>query len=104
MPLDPSQGYPSFKTGFKWPEGRNISGYSNPQVDALFAQGISEIDETKRKQALIQLDGILNDELPHVFLWDLQRIVAVDKRVVGRAETIGPTFIPHYRAAHLWWL
>jgi peptide/nickel transport system substrate-binding protein len=41
-------------------------GYSNPTVDDLIMQGISEIDPAKRQQIYYQLQQIYHDDVPSV--------------------------------------
>ena len=49
-----------FKTG----AGFNPMGYSNPEVDKLADESNVELDTEKRKEMLIEINNIVNDELP----------------------------------------
>lgn len=49
-----------FKTGGDF----NPMGYSNPKVDKLMDESLVELDPEKRKDLLIQINNIVNDELP----------------------------------------
>ena len=49
-----------FKTGGDF----NPMSYSNPQVDKLMDESRVELDAAKRKQLLIDINNIVNDELP----------------------------------------
>jgi len=51
------------------PKRANRGHYSNPEVDALIAEGRRSVDETKRIAAYRRIQEILNQELPYVNLW-----------------------------------
>jgi peptide/nickel transport system substrate-binding protein len=53
-----------FETG-----GSPRIGYSNPQLDALFAKERATFDPAERKQVLTDLFSLLTDEAPAHFLW-----------------------------------
>ena len=58
---DPSEAFHS-RTAVKG--SRNYSSYKNPQVDQLLDQAISTLDVPTRKQLYIQLQAILNEDIP----------------------------------------
>ncbi|MBV9324172.1 MAG: ABC transporter substrate-binding protein [Chloroflexi bacterium] len=62
---------------------QNVTGFSNPQVDELFKQGASEMDETKRKQIYDQIQQIVNQDIPSHYLYALKAFSPVSKKVQG---------------------
>jgi peptide/nickel transport system substrate-binding protein len=62
---------------------QNVTGYSNPQVDELFKQGASELDENKRKQIYDQIQQIVNQDIPSHYLYALKAFSPVSKKVQG---------------------
>jgi peptide/nickel transport system substrate-binding protein len=61
----------------------NSMGYSNKRVDELFAAAAMEIDEGKRKAQFNEIQKILHDELPVIFLADIYYAHLYNKRVKG---------------------
>ena len=61
----------------------NSMGYRNPRVDELFAQAAVEIDEGKRAAQLAEVQKILADELPVIFLVEIAYSHLYNKRVHG---------------------
>jgi peptide/nickel transport system substrate-binding protein len=59
----------------------------NPSYDALLAQARSEADPSKRAAILQQMQQILNEEAPVVFLYQSPDIFGVAKRVKGFTAT-----------------
>lgn len=49
----------------------NVEGYSNPKVDELFAKGARENDPAKRAALYLEVQKILTDEVPVVWLLEL---------------------------------
>ncbi len=77
--VDPDQS--SFWTTDAITNGFNRASYSNPQVDQLFAQALSELDREKRKQLYVEVQNILMDDLPSMMVDFPQALAAVNKRV-----------------------
>jgi peptide/nickel transport system substrate-binding protein len=63
--------------------GKNITLYSNPQVDTLLEQGRAENDAAKRRDMYNKLQAILWDEQPTVFLWHNPELQARSKKIGG---------------------
>lgn len=61
----------------------NSMGYENPRLDSLFEQACQEIDDAKRKELLDEIQVILADELPVIFLVEIAYSHLYDKRVHG---------------------
>jgi len=49
--------------------GRNFVGYSNPEVDRLFAEGRRELDRSKRAAKYARIQEILYDDQPYTWLF-----------------------------------
>jgi peptide/nickel transport system substrate-binding protein len=63
------------------PNGFNYAHYSNPRVDELLIQGRGLTDVAERKRVYTELAQILNDEALWIYLWRLNAIYGVNKRV-----------------------
>ncbi len=61
----------------------NSMGYKNDRVDELFAQAAVEIDTARRKAQLAEVQKILRDELPVIFLVEIAYSHLYNKRVHG---------------------
>jgi peptide/nickel transport system substrate-binding protein len=62
---DPDTSENLWKTG----EMRNYSGYSNPEVDRLFAEGRRELDREKRAEKYGRIHELLYDDQPYTWLF-----------------------------------
>jgi peptide/nickel transport system substrate-binding protein len=58
----------NFWTTDAFKDGRNVVGYSNPKVDALFAEGRREFDPAKRGAIYAEIARILYDDHPWTIL------------------------------------
>ena len=98
-PGDPISDFsPMANTYFKTGGSQNFGGYSNAAFDALLKQSDQELDQTKRKTMLDQLQDMLDQDPPwlfvgftdHLLMWRAAvRGLALDKRVQsewGRVE------------------
>ena len=61
----------------------NHSGYSNPKVDELIDNAMVEVDRNKRASYYQEAEGILNADVPMVFLWLPREIFGVSARLGG---------------------
>lgn len=61
----------------------NFSGYSNPEVDALFEEALSTTDQATRLPVYAQLQQVLSQELPHLFLYSENELHALASSVSG---------------------
>jgi peptide/nickel transport system substrate-binding protein len=89
---------PLANTYFKTGGSQNYGGYSNAQFDALLKQSDRELDPTKRRALLDQMQDLLDQDPPwlfigftdHLLMWNARvRGLALDKRVQsewGRVE------------------
>jgi peptide/nickel transport system substrate-binding protein len=74
------------------PKGANRGRYSNPQVDALIAQGQAEPDQAKRREIYIKLQGLLATDEPSINLWYLNNVVVHSSRLKNVRPTPSATF------------
>jgi ABC-type transport system substrate-binding protein len=56
-------------TTAKNPDDNNFTGYCDPAVDALLSQAKQELDRTKRKAILADLQVKMHNDGPYYFLW-----------------------------------
>lgn len=64
-------------------EGGNRHAYNNPEVDKLIEQGRYTSDQEQRKAIYKNIENILIDELPYIPLWSENRIIVMNKRIMG---------------------
>lgn len=50
----------------------NVAGYSNPEVDRLFAAGAAEQDEGKRRDIYVKVQQLLAQEVPVAWMLELE--------------------------------
>jgi peptide/nickel transport system substrate-binding protein len=62
---DPDSSENIWKTG----EMRNYCGYSNPEVDRLFAEGRRELDRGRRAERYARIQEILYEDQPYTWLF-----------------------------------
>lgn len=65
----------------------NAGAYVNKQVEDLYVQGSKEFDREKRKQIYGQIQKIIADDLPYVFLFENLSYTGLNKKVGGIAPT-----------------
>lgn len=70
----------------QFPNGLNFIDYKNPVVDRLLEQGRTTIDKGNRKAIYQELQRIIADDQPYIFLWYPKSIAAVSKRVGGLSK------------------
>jgi peptide/nickel transport system substrate-binding protein len=76
----------------------NNTFYSNPQIDKLFADGATELDPTKRADIYHQIQKILVEDSPVVWLSEVEYLTVYNRKL--HDATIGPlgTYQPFERA------
>ena len=101
--LDPDSESPLFTTeGIKG--GTNVTGYQNPEVDALFEQGRHELDPQRRQALYRQINTLIQRDHPLLQLTYVVSYLALDRRLRGVGfSALGQTygFLPGRRG---WWL
>jgi peptide/nickel transport system substrate-binding protein len=63
------------------PNGANRGRYSNPEVDRLIAQGRSAAGMEARRAPYLEVQHILNEELPYIHLWYTDNVAVHNRRV-----------------------
>jgi peptide/nickel transport system substrate-binding protein len=62
-------------------------GYGNDEVDALIAQASVELDEAAREALYQELNQVLHDDVPWVFMWNPVDIYGIADDLQGFAPT-----------------
>jgi peptide/nickel transport system substrate-binding protein len=83
MGQDPNITVKYITTNAATPTGSNYNHFSNAQVDELMIQGRATKDVEERKRIYTEVAKIVNDEAVWIFLWRLNSIYGVNKRVQG---------------------
>lgn len=87
-----SYGY-LFKTG----SAENFSGYANEEIDKLFAEGKTEMDEAKRSEIYKKIQQILVDDAVQYSLVNTKSIIAVNSEFGNIEEaTPAPIYMLQY--------
>ncbi len=82
--------------------GQNITGYKNPEVDAMIDGLRTEFDINKRHAMIRDIDAILADDIPYILLWNLnyRRLLYWNK--FGMPGTVLTKF-PGTEAPYFFW-
>ncbi|PIE33525.1 ABC transporter substrate-binding protein [candidate division KSB3 bacterium] len=72
-----------FHSSMMPPNGRNRGRYVNPKIDELTEQGRQVIDVEKRKALYSDVQKILAEDLPYIYLWYPHNIVVMNEHVQG---------------------
>ena len=80
---DPDMFNYAFHSSNIIPKGANRQYYRNARVDALIEKAQMELDQNVRKQDYREIQRILADELPYVYLWYSDNVMVYSKRVHG---------------------
>ncbi|MCP4051375.1 MAG: hypothetical protein GY730_11810 [bacterium] len=70
----------------QYPQGFNYTGYINKEVDQLLQDGRREVNIEKRKEIYKKLYINIARDIPYLFLFYPDSILAVNKRVAGLSE------------------
>lgn len=63
--------------------GGNISGYCNPELDALLAEGKATLGDDQRAPIYAEAQAIINEEVPILPMYATNTIFAVSKKLSG---------------------
>jgi peptide/nickel transport system substrate-binding protein len=61
----------------------NDSGYSNPQMDQLLDQSRTTLDQNKRKQIYSQIEKLIADDAPLLYIWHDKLYLGASRKVAG---------------------
>jgi peptide/nickel transport system substrate-binding protein len=64
----------------------NTGGYANPKVDELFARARAAGDPAERQKAFFEVQGILVEEMPQIWLMELAFPTIYDKKLQNITE------------------
>ena len=98
-----SGGEPDALATLRSGEPRNFSRFKNARMDELLVQGLREIDRTKRKKIYNEMQAIVAEEVPFLYIMYWHWFNIFTKRIKGlptsmqSANTI-------FRDAHKWWI
>lgn len=81
-------------------EAYNFGGYSNPEVDRLIDQARGVRDFSELQPHLDRIQEILHQEQPYTFLWEPQRLAAVNRKV----RDARPNPLRTFHNLREWWL
>ncbi|AMJ62903.1 ABC transporter substrate-binding protein [Bosea sp. PAMC 26642] len=73
--------------------GANRTGYSNPRVDALLKEGRATTDPAKQKAIYGEVQEIVWNDQPFLFLWYQTQAIGVSNRVQGFAVQPNETLV-----------
>ncbi|MEE2777484.1 MAG: ABC transporter substrate-binding protein [Acidobacteriota bacterium] len=79
---DPDQWSIRLKTE-SYDTGRNYTGYSNPEVDRLFAAGRTAFDPEKRREIYREIHRLTYEDQAYMMMWNYTEIRAYSKRLRG---------------------
>lgn len=63
------------------PAGANRGRYSNAKLDQLLAEADRTVEPTKRRELYNQIQEIVSQDLPYVFLWHEENVAVVSKTI-----------------------
>ena len=73
--------------------GFNDVEFKNEELDRLLEEGRKELDQEKRKEIYKEVQAIVNDQLPYVFLYSRNNVQAMNKRIQGVVwSKLGPMY------------
>lgn len=100
---DPYDIWHSSKTK---PDEFNMIGYANPRADDLMTRARYEFNQTKRKKLLDELQVILHNDQPYLWLYAPYALLAVHKRIQNVIPApAGITYNrPEWWVPKEWWI
>jgi peptide/nickel transport system substrate-binding protein len=66
--------------------GNNVPMYANDRLDELLVEGLQKSDPEERRAVYQEIQRLLAEEVPYIFLWYPQEIRAVNKNLKGIPE------------------
>ena len=81
-------------------EGANYVRYRRPEMDHLLETAASQPDMLAEKPYLDQIQQLVHREQPLTFLWESQRLTAVNRRV----KDVRPTLAFSFFNLKEWWV
>jgi len=82
--IDPDELYsPLYSTS-----PRNVTGYSNPDMDKLLDEGRKATDLEKRKQIYAQVQQLIATDVPVFYAWDRPFVSVTSNKYTGYKNTV----------------
>lgn len=78
--------------------GYNFVSYSNPELDDILARAAT--DHEGRKELLYKAQEIINEDLPYLFLYSPNKVLALNKRLKG----VKPNPMNVFYDINEWWV
>ena len=86
------------------PNGNNITGFHNEQVDHLIDEQKSLFDVQKRNAICRKIDHLLAEEVPYVLLWNIDAVRLLYWNRFGMPDTVLSKFGSENSLLSYWWL
>ncbi len=80
--------FPFWHSSQKEPPGLNLSNYSNSRLDKLVEEIRTITEEDKRRQDFIEIQKILNEDKPALFLYNSYHLFLLPRKVQGNSISI----------------
>lgn len=89
-----------FHTPAENSDNRNLALYSNPEVDRLIEQSMAFPNLKDAKPTLDRIQEIVQRDQPYTFLWESQRMPAINRRL----HDVRPTMLFALNNMKEWWI
>jgi len=86
------------------PSGNNITGYSNPAVDALIEKQRDIFDVGERNRIARDIDQLIYADMPYVLLWNSNHTRLLYWNRFGTPDTVLSKFGRESSAYSYWWV
>ena len=83
--------------------GNNITGFSDPRVDALIEKQRTEFSLVERNEICREIDAILTDAVPYILLWNMDATRLLWWNKFGVPENVLSKYGSHEDAMVYWW-
>jgi len=84
--------------------GLNVAMYTNSKVDKILTDIRTITDNNKRKDGFIQLETLINDDIPAIFLYTPDFIYAIPKSLQGISLSFITTPSDRWNSINSWYL
>jgi microcin C transport system substrate-binding protein len=84
--------------------GINITGFADPEVDALIDQTMAEFDIEVRNERIREIDALVTEQVPYVLLWHLDYVRLAYWNRFGMPDHVLTQYGDESGAQGLWWL
>lgn len=96
--------YPFWHSSQIGASGLNLSNFENVDVDKILEQARQTMDQNQRKDLYNNLQNILNDEVPAIFLNQTVYTYEVSNKVKGVTNHSGITAADRFNEVWKWWI